>query len=307
MITNISLDHTRQLGTVVDKIAREKAGIIKQRIPVVSGATDPLASREIRESCSVRNCRLMELGRDFSYEITGIDPKSMSLNLDTRGEVAATNTTSDPGTAVYQLRDVRLNQVGNHQAENAAVAIAALQVIGQTDARVSELAMRKAVAGFSLPGRCEVLSRHPLIVIDMAHNVASVSALIETLQKLAGTRACMHRRLVFASSEDKDLPGMLGQLLPEFDQIVFTRFLLNPRATDPDRLLETARTVQGSSPGDTVPRISVAADPATAWQMVTPGSNDLVCVAGSAFLVAELRPLIQKTLSNSSLKSAYGA
>ncbi len=305
VITNISLDHTRQLGNVVDKIAREKAGIIKQGIPVISGATHPLASREIRESCSVRNARLMELGRDFSFEISGMDPQFMNLTLSTRGQLPGegldsaragslrTGTADPPPSGHYNMQQVRLNVVGDHQAENAAVALAALQTLHKRDQRVSESAMRRALAMFALPGRCEVVSRHPLVVVDMAHNVASVAALVATLRQLTAARRCPVRRLIFASSEDKDLRGMLVQLLPEFDQIIFTKFLMNPRATEPRELLETAGELLDGPARQ--PKLTVNDNPDDAWQSLEPGPDDLICIAGSAFLVAEMRPLIPRS------------
>jgi dihydrofolate synthase/folylpolyglutamate synthase len=290
VITNISLDHVRQLGPTVDRIAREKAGIIKPGVPVVSGVLDPLAAREIRESCSVCNSDLMELNQDFHYRILGIDDQLAQIRLDTWGVL--------PERHSYHLKNLVLNSCGEHQAGNAAIAAAAVNLLPHRF-DVPASAIRQTLAGFSMIGRSEILSRDPLIIVDMAHNVASVQALVATLQRLRPhPQPGVTRRLIFGSSRDKDLAGMLVRLLPLFDQVIFTRFVENPRATDPPDLLRIAR--QTGLPEEAMPGMVTAPEPRQAWEQVCgelrPG--DLLCVAGSAFLVAELRPLIRNSAAH---------
>ncbi|MGI9517751.1 MAG: bifunctional folylpolyglutamate synthase/dihydrofolate synthase [Pirellulaceae bacterium] len=289
VITNISIDHTLQLGSTVDRIAREKAGIIKRHVPVVSGAIDPLAAREIRESSAVGDSPLIELGRDIEYELLPAEPGELVTRFNTSGRL--------PDGSTYQMNDVEVNSPGTHQIENAALAIAALHMQGDGPGKVDEAAIRESLRQFSMIGRCEVLARQPFLVVDMAHNVASVEALMTALQSISRSgRDAAKRVLVFGSSRDKDLPGMLRRLVPEFDKVVFTQFVKNPRATDPENLLSCAREVVSNM--ERSPEMVLAASPDEAWSLgrTDVGLDDLVCVAGSAFLVAEIRPLIREWL-----------
>ena len=289
IITNISLDHTKQLGSTVDKIAREKAGIIKPGIPVVSGVKDPLAAREIQECCSVCHSDLMELDEDFFFRITDTDDVTGQIGFETWGGL--------PERHSYRLDNANVQAAGLHQVTNAALAVAALNLLNDRF-RISNQAIREAMANFRMIGRGEVLSRKPLVIVDMAHNVASIEALVEMLRRLSSSKVRQGcRRLVFGSSRDKDLKGMMTKLLPFFDEVVFTRFVENPRATEPEELLSIAEAT--ALEAGSFPRMTVRPDPQTAWALVdaemTP--DDLICVAGSAFLVAEMRPMIRTRLN----------
>jgi dihydrofolate synthase/folylpolyglutamate synthase len=131
------------------------------------------------------------------------------------------------------------------------------------------------------------------VILDVAHNVASIAALLEVLRE----RFPQGRRvLVFASSKDKDTSGMLRLLVPEFERIVLTRYIHNPRAVEPQRLLELAREVAAELPAGVRPaaEIADAPTPDTAWELAqrATGRDDLICITGSFFLAAELRPLV---------------
>ncbi len=285
VITNISIDHTKQLGSTVDRIAREKAGIIKRRVPVISGATAPLAAREIRETSAVCDSPLIELGRDITVQPLPGESGDLNVRFNTSGSL--------PDGTDYQMNAVELASPAMHQIENAALAIAALKMLARDRAAINENAIRESLRNFSMIGRCEILARQPFIIVDMAHNVASIRALTHTLRRVVASGSGRGRRiLVFGSSRDKDLTGMLDSLLPEFDQAVFTRFVENPRATDPQQLLETAQGVVQKS--GLVVSLDATASPAQVWQRIQADlqSDDMLCVTGSAFLIAEMRPLI---------------
>ncbi len=285
VITNISLDHTRQLGSTVDKIAREKAGIIKSGVPVVSGVLDPLAAREIHEACAVCNSDLMELDQDFHTRVHEVNDAQQTIRFDSWGAL--------PERHNYLISDLLLNSCGLHQIANAAIAVAAVNLLSDRF-RIPQRAIRQAMSEFSMIGRCEILSRQPLVLMDMAHNVASIQALAQTLQRISRSLSPAGRRkLVFATSRDKDLPGMLAQLLPLFDEIVFTRFVENPRARNPQTMWKAAQKLLVGA--QSIPQMTIQPDPQLAWQMVRSDlrAADLLCVAGSAFLVAEVRPLMR--------------
>jgi dihydrofolate synthase / folylpolyglutamate synthase len=279
VITSISLDHTLQLGNTLESIAAEKAGIIKPGVPVVSGVTDSGPRDVIREACRQRDCRLIELGEDFDFQYrapTGLERAAAPGALDFTYRV--------PGQE-RAYRDVPLSLLGRHQAANAAVAIATIAQLQSGGSTIGPQAIQGGLADLSWPARVEVMARRPAVVVDAAHNAASVAALVDTLNDSFSVR---QRLLVFATTVEKDISGMLDQALGRFDKVLFTRYLNNPRAVPPEELAAIAKSLTGRS-------YPVFARPADAWEHVCrlAGPDDLICVAGSFFIAAEMRHEIQ--------------
>jgi dihydrofolate synthase/folylpolyglutamate synthase len=273
LITSISFDHTKQLGHTLESIAFEKAGIVKPGRPTVSGVLAPAARAVIEEICTQRRSPLVQLDREltFDYQPGMVGPE----------------TVTPPRLTVRTPRgnwaDLELNLLGRHQAANAALAVAAIEILQQRGWPVRAGAVRAGLTGVRWPGRLEILRRGPLVVVDCAHNVASVEAVVRTLRESFPPG---RRILVFASSNDKDVPGMARVLAPHFAAIVVTRFTVSPRAVAPEQLVEmfAQEGVQAIS----------CPTPADAWeqarQLASP--EDLVCITGSVFLVGEMRPLL---------------
>lgn len=291
VITTISFDHMRQLGSTLAAIAGEKAGIIKHRVPVVTGVVQREPWDVIAAVAGEREAQLLSLGREFDGEYLPV------LNGD---DVAGEPFGDRPSGLQYRdvlqggeyvLPRVALGMLGRHQATNAAVAVATLRRLGQDGWRVDESAIRSGLARTRCPSRIEILSRNPTIVLDTAHNPASVTALVELLNERFRREP---RTLIFATSADKEADKMLDQLLPHFGRVVLTRFCDNPRSADPVELARRSRAMQADR-GLHCPSLDVRPDPASAWELVqsrlTP--EDLVCVTGSFFLAAEIRPLLE--------------
>ena len=135
------------------------------------------------------------------------------------------------------------------------------------------------------PARVELLARRPAVIVDSAHNPASIDALLAVLDESFSVR---RRFLVFAATDEKDVRGMLQRLLGRFDEVLFTRYLDNPRAVPPERLRDLG-AVRSAQP------CPVFARPADAWDAVSAraGPEDLVCVTGSFFIAAEMRRQIR--------------
>ncbi len=180
---------------------------------------------------------------------------------------------------------MRLGLIGDHQAHNAAVAVAVLDLLGELGVPIGERAVRQGLAEVRWPARLEVLGRRPFAVLDCAHNVASAEALVEALAASFPLPAGARRLLVFAGSCDKDLAGMLRVLTPCFDRLILTRFRDSPRATPPENLVPLL-------PSDR--RATLVDSAAEAWQLARreAGEHDLICVTGSVFLAGELRALM---------------
>ncbi|REK09925.1 MAG: bifunctional folylpolyglutamate synthase/dihydrofolate synthase [Planctomycetota bacterium] len=283
VITSISLDHTQQLGSTLAAIAAEKAGIIKPGVPVVSGVQAPEPRDVIAKIAAERGCLLVEFGRDF--DSTYHPPQ----RLDRAAQPALVDFHDRSGNFGLACQGLELSLLGSHQAANAAVALATIAQLRRSGFDIAESAIRQGLASVRWPARVEVLSRRPTMVLDAAHNVASAQALVQVLGESFAAR---RRVLVFATTRDKDLRGMLEVLLPHFDDVVFTRYWSNPRSVPPEAL-DAAAAELGST------RRQMCPDPATAWQAASRlvGPDDLLCIAGSFFIAAEMRAAIAQTTS----------
>ena len=294
IITNISVDHTRQLGSTVDKIAFEKAGIIKDSIPVISGAVDPLAAKVIAEVAADNNAPLFLLDEDF--EISEED-QSDEHRFNFSGRISLNSDLQLVENKNYNLDDLKLGMLGHHQRINAAITVAAIKTLNDRGWRISEEAIRTGLGRASLCGRTELVSRLPTIVIDMAHNDASINALVETLRDdLPSWKSSSKRTLILALSREKDANKILAPLVAAFDEIVLTKYQDNPRGRCESELLQLAEAIRTDLQSNSKPaaQLRTSPDPHTAWEKVFSElkPDQSVCISGSAFLVAELRKTI---------------
>jgi dihydrofolate synthase/folylpolyglutamate synthase len=250
VITNVGLDHTAQLGNTLEEIAFQKAGIIKYRVPVVSGVTQP-GPREV----------VRKVAEELSAPLWGPEQNAGA---------------------------VRLGLLGEHQAANAACAVAAIARLRATGMPISDAAFIRGLATVRWPARIEPVAERPTVILDTAHNVPSAEALVETLRTTFS--ASGHKSVVFAVSADKPYPEMLRILAGYFDSFYFTRYG-NLRAVPPEKL---AAVLGDVAPGKT---FTAYAKPAEAWgaARAAAGLNDLVCITGSVFLAGELRPLLSRS------------
>ena len=126
--------------------------------------------------------------------------------------------------------------------------------------------------------------------MDTAHNLASIEALLSALDESFDDQ---HRLLIFAATRDKDVSGMLRLLLPRFETVILTRYVENPRGVAPERLLELVERLRDEL--QPVPSVIVCDSPSAAWEkaQATATPEHLVCISGSFFLAAEMRPMIE--------------
>ena len=170
VITSISFDHTKQLGQTLQRIASEKAGIIKPGVPVISGVSAAEPRKPIREAARQWGCQLFEIGRDFDA-IENTNPSDVPF----RPGIFRNRMDYRQSPAIY-LSELEVNLAGQHQLENAAVAIATLHTLRQDGWEVNEPSIRSGLAGVQWPARAEIFPCRPIIVLDTAHNVASMAA-----------------------------------------------------------------------------------------------------------------------------------
>ncbi len=275
LITSISLDHTRQLGNSLASIAREKAGIIKPGVPVVSGVTQQEPREVIRDVCRRNGSRLIE--RDMHFDFDYEAPRDLDVAR-AAGQISFRCSASDRPVSHENLP---LAMLGRHQAANAATALAAVTELRSAGWSIPESAIRTGLSEAMCPGRVEVVGRRPTIIVDTAHNPASIDALITTLDESFSPG---RRLVVFAATVEKELEAMLQRVDEWFDWVAFTRYVDNPRAVPPEELASIAAALTSKS-------YRTYADPGDALQaahaVATP--EDLICITGSFFIAAELR------------------
>lgn len=306
IITNISLDHTRQLGSTVDKIAYEKAGIIKPSVPVISGATNPEAATVIKEIAIQNAAPLFQFGHDFQIEPS--PQRSETFNYVGHFQIPRNSTTklsrssendTQTNAVDFRITDLELNLLGDHQRANAALAVATVQTLNSLGWKIPEQVIREGLRDATLAGRMEIVCQRPTIIVDIAHNVASINALVNTLQNcLSNWTSSSKRTLLFATSQDKDAFEMLKPLIESFDQVILTKFQENPRGKNELDLLAYGTEIQSSLQNASrhAASLTTAPDPEAAWQRIQRELKEdhLVCISGSVFLVAELRKMILK-------------
>ena len=270
VITNVSRDHTHVLGSTVRQIAHEKAGIIKTGVPVITAATHVDALAMIEKTCQEREAPCLLLGRDFHLTNRRVDDRG-------RVEIDARTMSSSWSQMPVVLR-------GLHQALNAMLALAVIDELRQLNWSLPDDAVKAGLLSVDWPARVELLARHPTVIIDAAHNWESARALVATLIE---DRTPRKRILVFAATKDKDVTGILRQLLPNFDTLILTRYVDNPRGVP---LEELSGLVEAMTPYPA----HLADEPITAWKLAKrlASDNDLIVITGSFFLVAELRETI---------------
>lgn len=290
VITNIGLDHVKQLGDTIGAIAGEKAGIVKPGVPVVTGALHPEAIHVIHRIAAQRNAPLLQLGRDMSVTAH----QDGSFRYQQIGTAA-------PEENPTPIEDLACAMPGEHQIANAALAISAcLQFDGKQN-RISHDHIRRGLALATLPGRTEVLCKSPLLMLDMAHNADSVKVLTETF--LAKSASATRTRIILATTRDKNTLEIVEPLVALADELILTRYQSNPRGESIDHLQSVVDTsINGRrEQGHTVPQIVIRDNPLAAWQYLATSieQGDAICITGSAFLVAELRPMLQQWSADS--------
>jgi len=270
VITAISLDHTRQLGDTLAAIAGEKAGIVKPGVPAVSQPQPEAAAGVIEGACRAVGAPLVVIGRDVTYTWEPAE-------RDGWPGIALTVTT--PAAAYGALF---LPMMGEHQAINAATAIAAAERCPVLGERLTCERVRTALERIDWPGRMEFVPGSPPLVVDGAHNRASMERLVEALgQHFPGRRVVV----VFGSAADKDVEGMVAVLAERLcaAPVVFTR-TTHPRAADPADVAARYRALAGREAAavpDVAEAVRRAADVA--------GPAGLVVVCGSLYLVGEVK------------------
>ncbi len=262
IITSISFDHMDVLGNTIVAIATEKAGIIKSGTTVVlSPQPYNETDRVISDVCLSRGVRLVKVGSDVTWQSLGFNLERQLLRVE--GKLGS-----------YELS---IPLLGQYQLENTATAVAAAEVLTEKGFNISKESIITGLARVSWPGRFQIFSRHPLLIIDGAHNAYSAGRLKQSLEQYFSPDRAI---LVIGASSDKDITGITSELAPFFDEVIVT-CAHNPRSMEPARIVaEFAEHRVKTQVAEEVPA-------ALSLALSLAKDKDLICVTGSLFVVSE--------------------
>ncbi len=264
VLTSISLDHTAILGDTVEQIARDKAGIVKPGAAVIVAPQPPGVLEIVAEACRERGARLVSVADQYAWSVQSWNLRGQSLSIE------------GPRGALQ----VHIPLLGAHQAENAACAVAALDALADTGARIPLEGVADGLAGVEWPCRLEVLQRSPLVVADGAHNPYSMGRLVDAVRYHFPERRCI---LVYGCSWGHDLESMAQEAAAVSPATVIATHSRHPRAVPPETVVEAFAAT--SAPARVAGTVAEGLDLA----LRTAGPDDLVLVTGSLFTAAEAR------------------
>ncbi len=274
VITNVELEHAEYLGDTIMEVAYEKAGIIKPGVPLVTAETRPEVVAYLADRCKELGSPMYLLGRDFDVRAAGMGmgPGRFLQEFDYYG----------PGGA---KRGLKIPLAGRHQLKNAALSVCSVALMSERGLTVDGDAFYEGLKDVRWDGRLEVVSGSPLIVLDGAHNPASVASLAGSIREQFAGR---YKRLILVMGvlDDKDFETMFGMLSPFANEVIFTRAAYE-RAVPPERLMAAAgNTHPGAGVSD-----SVAAGIREAMDRAEP--DDMVLIAGSLYVVGEAKAFFE--------------
>lgn len=262
VITNVTLEHTDRCGSTVDEIARHKAGIIKQGVPVITAAAGE-ALAVVEATAAAKKAPLLVMGRDFEAAAAGREGwrQQVAITSRRRGDLGCFS----------------LGLLGRHQVVNAGLAAMAALLLSEREEGLTARAIGAGLAAARWPGRFEVFPGEPTVVIDGAHNPDGATMLRATLDEVFPRQPVVFLMGILA---DKDVAGITGALVRPADSVVAVR-PASERAADPQQVAAglVAARVEAAT--------SIAAGLERARELAMP--NGLVCVAGSLYLIGAVR------------------
>ncbi|MEA1871979.1 MAG: folylpolyglutamate synthase/dihydrofolate synthase family protein [Chloroflexota bacterium] len=261
IITPISLDHTQILGNSLEEIAREKAGIIKPGCWVVLSPQPKESASVITDICGEKKAKVVQVGEDITWNKIDGDLYHQSLVIEGR-------------ISKYQ---VRIPLLGDCQLENTAAAVAALEILASEGFAISAADIAQGLARVKWPGRFQILQQHPTVLVDGAHNVASMIRLLSNIKSYFSYKRIF---LVFGTSCDKDIPGIINELVALSPQVIVTR-------TPHSRAAPLSTLAAEFSKRGIEPEIRKTISEAISRALSLADSTDIICVTGSLFVVAE--------------------
>lgn len=266
IITTISKEHELYLGNTLKKIAFEKAGIIKKNGVLLTGATQPTVLAVFKKRCRALKSSFYRLGSDFTC-------------------IPRHEDAVDYHGLTYSLKDIRLGLRGDHQVNNAALALAAVDILRNKRYHIADVSIYDGLQKVFWPGRLEVVNASPLVVLDGAHNPEAMAQLRTALLTLFTFKRLI---LVLGIMADKNIKKMMRALVTSAYQVVLCKPHMD-RAASTHTLAEAVKDLNVNY--DQVEDVKDA----TRYALTLAGPGDLVCITGSLFTIGEARPLFTRT------------
>jgi dihydrofolate synthase/folylpolyglutamate synthase len=273
-ITSLSLDHQHLLGSTLDCIAKEKAGIFKRGVPIVTVKQEPEAMGVLKSQALAVKAPLSVTGKDidFSYRF------ETSRKYGPHTRICLTTKTS-------KFEHLRVPLHGKHQAINCGLALAMLDRLKSIGYEIDNEKATKGLSKIFLSGRMEMICEDPRIIIDAAHNAASIKALMYAIGQNIPYDSMV---VIFGCNVDKDITGMLEKLRYGADKVIFTRSN-SPKAASPQELTDIYTEICGKM-------CQAAPSLGQALQLAQSaiGREDLICITGSFYLIGQAKARFQK-------------
>ncbi|MGB2807526.1 MAG: folylpolyglutamate synthase/dihydrofolate synthase family protein [Sedimentisphaerales bacterium] len=274
-ITSLSIDHQHQLGETIGSIAKEKAGVFKRGVPIITVEQDPEALRVLRSHASAVKAPFSVTGGDIDF----------SQRFETSREDGP-HTRICLTTPTSKFEHLRVPLHGKHQAINCGLALAMLDKLKASGYEIDDDKAIEGLNDVSMTGRMEMICDDPRIMIDAAHNAASIRALIHAIGQNIPYDSMV---MIFGCNSDKDVKGMLHQLRYGADKVVFTRSN-SAKAMSPEDLADMYTEMCGkmcqsaTTLGEALRLARSAVD-----------KEDLICITGSFYLIGQAKKRFQKT------------
>ncbi len=268
-ITSISKDHMAQLGNTLGKIAAEKAGIFKHNVPAVSVVQDPEAEAALKAQADKIGAPLDIVGKqiEFSYRFES------SRMLGPHNRVCLT-------TANTKFEHLAVPLVGEHQAINCGLALSVIDKLKTRGFVINDMKAIEGLNRLTIPGRMEQINDQPRVIVDGAHNAASLDAFLRAIGQHVPYDSMV---LIFGCCSDKDVPGMLERITSGADKVIFTK-VDNIRSADPNELAAQYVEMYGK-----MAQVATSLDDALAIANRAVTKEDLICITGSFYLVGEAK------------------
>jgi len=261
IITNISLEHKSYLGSTLSDIANEKAGIIKAGAPVITAVDQDKVISVIKKIAQEKSVPLYVYRQDFKVRRKKQEGCFTYYGMN--------NT----------WQDMRVELKGKHQVDNGALALAACEVLKDVASKISERTIRLGLKATLWPGRLEVVSQNPLIMVDGAHNLMSIHKLSDYLEESHPDKKIT---LVTGVLDDKSYSAMFKRLLPLCSRVILTQ-AKTERAIEPEKLFQVAK--------DLCNDVTIINDISEAIRHAESktAADDMICISGSLYVVGEAK------------------
>ncbi|MCK4752104.1 MAG: bifunctional folylpolyglutamate synthase/dihydrofolate synthase, partial [Planctomycetes bacterium] len=273
-ITSLSIDHQQQLGNTISSIAKEKAGVFKCGVPAVTVQQEPEAMAVLKSHAATVKTPL---------SVTGGGDIDFSYRFETSREHGP-HTRICLSTATSKFEHLRVPLHGKHQAINCGLALAMLDKLKAEGYEIDNDKALQGLHAVSLPGRMEIICDDPRVIIDAAHNAASIKVLMHAIGQNIPYDSMV---IIFGCNGDKDVRGMLNELQYGADKVIFTRSS-SPKAVSPQDLAEMYTEICGK-----MYQTAMSLGEALRLAQNAVGREDLICITGSFYLIGQAKVRFQ--------------